>query len=111
MKQLLTVSPSLVERFGLFTIIVLGEIIVGAVSGLSSQHHLTWEGGLLALLGVLIAVGLWWVYFDFVSHRQPRTTRGHVTSWIYLHLPFTASVAAAGAAILNLLSHEGDACT
>ena len=107
MEVLRSVSPSLIERFGLFTIIVLGEVIVGAVSGLSSSHHLTWNGGLLALLGVLIAVGLWWVYFDFVSHRKPNPTDRSITSWIYLHLPFTASVAAVGAAVLDIVEHEG----
>ncbi len=32
----LTLSPALVERFGLFTILVLAEVIVGLVTGLLS---------------------------------------------------------------------------
>jgi low temperature requirement protein LtrA len=66
------VSPSLVERFGLFTIIVLGVVIVGVVGGVSEHHHLSWLVGGTAALGTLIAIGLWWVYFDFVSHHLPR---------------------------------------
>ena len=69
LDKLIIVSPSTVERFGLFTIIVLGEVVVGVVSGLSDHHHLRWEIGAVALIGILIAAGLWWVYFDFVSHR------------------------------------------
>ena len=54
------VSPSAVERFGLFTIIVLGEVIVGVVQGVAGHHHLSWlAGGRTAALGMLIAIGLW----------------------------------------------------
>jgi low temperature requirement protein LtrA len=103
-----TVSPSAVERFGLFTIIVLGEVIVGVVNGVAGQHELSWLVGALAALGMLIAIGLWWVYFDAVSHRRPIARRSKVLSWMYLHLPVTAGIAAAGAAILNVTEHAGE---
>ncbi|MCP4283418.1 MAG: low temperature requirement protein A, partial [Gammaproteobacteria bacterium] len=106
--KIVVVSPSMVERFGLPTIIVLGEVVVGVVSGLSDQHHLTLEVGVIALLGMLVAIGLWWVYFDFVSHRIPRAQTSSVASWTYLHLPLVASIAAVGAAVLNLVEHVGD---
>ena len=101
-NMLVVTSPSSVERFGLFTIIVLGEIVVGVVSGLSDQHHLTWHAGGVAFLSILICIGLWWVYFDFVSHRIPNDTLSSVLSWTYLHIPLTASIAAVGAAVLNI---------
>jgi low temperature requirement protein LtrA len=85
-------SPSLVERFGLFTIIVLGEVIVGVVGGVSGHHHLSWLVGGIAALGTLIAIGLWWVYFDFVSHHLPRPGMAMVSAWLYLHLPFPPSI-------------------
>jgi low temperature requirement protein LtrA len=58
------ISPSAVERFGLFTIIVLGEVIVGVVAGVAGHHHLNWLVGVTAGLGMLIAIGMWWIYFD-----------------------------------------------
>ena len=97
------VSPSMVERFGLFTIIVLGEVVVGVVSGLGNHHHLTWLVGGVAFMGMLIAASLWWVYFDFISYRIPKPATKSVTSWTYLHLPLTAAIAAVGAAILNVI--------
>ena len=106
--KMVVVSPSNVERFGLLTIIVLGEVVVGVVSGLSELHHLTLEVGVIALLGMLVAIGLWWVYFDFVSHRIPRAQASSVAAWTYLHLPLVASIAAVGAAVLNLVEHVGD---
>ncbi|HXQ38780.1 MAG TPA: low temperature requirement protein A [Anaerolineales bacterium] len=102
------ISSSTVERFGLFTIIVLGEVIVGVVSGVAEHLHLSWLAGATALLGMLIAIGLWWVYFDFVSGRPPmRHTRSSLL-WIYLHLPITMGIAAVGASILNVVEHAGE---
>jgi low temperature requirement protein LtrA len=104
----LVLSPAIVERFGLFTIIVLGEVIVGVVQGLTGHHDFTWLVGATAVLGMLIAIGLWWVYFDFVSHRPPIIMRTTVAGWIYAHLFMTMGIAATGAAVLNVVEHAGE---
>ena len=106
-SRLFDFSPSMVERFGLLTIIVLGEVIVGVVNGLSEHHQLTGEISLIALLSMLIGVGLWWIYFDSVSHRKPINTAVSTLSWMYLHLPLIASIAAVGAATLNVVEQAG----
>lgn len=98
------VNPSLVERFGLFNIIVLGEIVVGVVSGVTHLDF-TIGIGIHALLGTLIAIGAWWIYFDFVSHRIPKHGVARSTMWYYLHLPLTMSIAAVGAAVLVIIEH------
>jgi low temperature requirement protein LtrA len=102
------VSPSLVERFGLFTIIVLGEVIVRVVGGVSEHHHLSWLVGGTAALGTLIAIGLWWIYFDFVSHHPPHSNLAMLSAWYYAHLPLTMGIAAVGAAVLNVVEHVGE---
>jgi low temperature requirement protein LtrA len=102
------ISSSAVERFGLFTIIVLGEVIVGVVSGVAEHPHLSWLAGGTALLGMLIAIGLWWVYFDFVSGRPPMPHTRSRLLWIYLHLPITMGIAAVGASILNVVENAGE---
>ena len=102
------ISSSAVERFGLFTIIVLGEVIVGVVSGVAEHPHLSWMAGGTGLLGMLISIGLWWVYFDFVSGRPPIPRTGPRLWWIYLHLPITMGIAAVGASILNVVEHAGE---
>jgi low temperature requirement protein LtrA len=103
-----SISPSAVERFGLFTIIVLGEVIVGVVGGVAGHHHLTWLVGGTAALGMLIAIGLWWVYFDFVSQHMPIDTQSKTLGWMYLHVPLTIAIAATGAAVLNIVEHTGE---
>jgi low temperature requirement protein LtrA len=102
------VSESMVERFGLFTIIVLGEVIVATVQGLAGQHGPSWTAGITAALGMLVAVGAWWIYFDFVSQRRPWPRRLSQGAWFLLHLPMTLGIAAAGAALLNVVEHAGD---
>jgi low temperature requirement protein LtrA len=61
----LTPTDSLVERFGLFTIIVLGEVILGVVAGLSGVERdaKTVITGLLALwlgFGSGGSTSIWW---------------------------------------------------
>jgi low temperature requirement protein LtrA len=99
------ITPSLVERFGLFNIIVLGEIIVGVVVGVTDNHHLTWSLAAQAIIGTLLAIILWWNYFDFVSHRIPTKGVWNVSRWFYLHLPLTMGITVVGASILNIIHH------
>jgi low temperature requirement protein LtrA len=99
------VSASLVERFGLLTIIVLGEVVVGVVAGVTEHHNLTWQVGGIAALGMLLAIGLWWVYFDLISHHRPHRNMGIVFAWLYLHLPLTIGITAVGASVLNAVEH------
>jgi low temperature requirement protein LtrA len=101
-------SPAAVERFGLFTIIVLGEVIVGVVQGVVGVYYLNWTVGATAGLGMLIAIGVWWIYFDYVSHRLPLIKSITNYVWGYLHLPMTIGIAATGAAVLNVVEHTGE---
>jgi low temperature requirement protein LtrA len=96
-------TPSLIERLGLFVIIVLGEVVVGAVNGMAENKPLGLDGIVIGLLGMLVAIGLWWIYFDLVSHRPPISRRTQL--WLYLHLPLVISMAAGGAGVLNTVEH------
>jgi low temperature requirement protein LtrA len=103
----IAVTPSLIERLGLFVIIVLGEVIVGAVQGMAEIAPVDRDGIAIGLLGVLVAIGLWWIYFDLISHRAPVSNRTQL--WLYLHLPFVMAIAAGGAGVLNTVEHAADA--
>ena len=92
----------MIERFDTFTLIVLGEVVVGVVSGLTeaTQDVVTIATGLLALI---IGLGFWWIYFDIVGGRPARRTGAAVTVWILGHLPVVLAIAAAGAAMVGLV--------
>jgi low temperature requirement protein LtrA len=83
---------------------VLGEVIVGAVNGMASVDRIAAGEIVVGLLGVLVAVGLWWIYFDLVSHHQPTPNRTQL--WLYLHLPLFVAMAAVGAGVLNTVEHS-----
>lgn len=102
----MTATDSMVERFGLFTIIVLGEVVVGVVTGLSeaARDFRTMATG---LIGLMIGFGIWWSYFDFVGRRRPAQAVSPVR-WMVSHLPVTAAIAASGAALVSLIEHAAD---
>jgi len=100
-------TESMVERFGLFAIIVLGEVVIGVVDGLShvEPDALTIVTGLLALG---IGFGFWWAYFDIVGRRKPRADGPAIVTWMLSQLPITLAIAAAGAAMVSLIEHAHD---
>jgi low temperature requirement protein LtrA len=88
------------ERYGLFTLIVLGESVLSAATGFQESFDaggLT--GGLFAvgLGGLLIAFSCWWIYFDHPGHLTP--TRRQAFAWGYAHVAVFASLAALGAGL------------
>jgi low temperature requirement protein LtrA len=104
------VTDALVERFGLITIIVLGETLTGVVAGLAREpiSGLTLSVGLVA---VVVGFGAWWTYFDFAGHRHPRPDPPATLRWLLSHLPLTAAIAAMGAAMVSLVDHAHDGRT
>jgi low temperature requirement protein LtrA len=101
----ITLTDSTIERFGLFTIIVLGEVVVGVVDGLSEATR-DFRTVATGLIGLSIGFGAWWTYFDFVGRRFPRGESG--VAWMYSHLPVSMGIAGAGAALVSLVAHAGD---
>jgi low temperature requirement protein LtrA len=93
------VSPGhFAERFSLIVIIALGESIVAIGAGL---HELDAGKVVAALLGLVLAFGIWWAYFDvvaLVSERHFREAQGMRRiriardSYSYLHLPMIAGI-------------------
>ncbi len=52
------------ERFGLFLIILLGEVVVEAGQASVSGHDPTAAGWAALVAAMVLAAALWWVYFD-----------------------------------------------
>ncbi|WP_289501206.1 low temperature requirement protein A [Gloeocapsopsis sp. IPPAS B-1203] len=109
---LLPHAAHLPERFGLFTIIVLGEAIIAVVDGVSEQE---WDIGsaIAAVFGLSIAFSLWWLYFDNigVSAVQRARNEGRIAvlnAWLYTHLPLVIGIAATGVGVEQVLLTEAN---
>jgi low temperature requirement protein LtrA len=90
------------ERYGLFTIIVLGECVLAASGGV--QLALTAGGVSLSLIavavgGLLIVLGLWWSYFKHPTEIEREITLGQAITWGYGHYVVFAAIAALGAGL------------
>ena len=89
------------ERYGLFTIIVLGESILSASLAMQSAIQTGDVNGELAPIiagGLLIVLSMWWLYFDRPIHDLLTSTRTAFV-WGYGHLLIFASAAAVGAGL------------
>jgi low temperature requirement protein LtrA len=88
------------ERYGLFTILVLGESLLSATAGFQQAIDaggLSVELVVLGLSGLVLAFGCWWLYFDHPGHLSP--TRAQGFRWGYGHVLVFAALAALGAGV------------
>lgn len=88
------------ERFGLFTLILLGESLLASVNAIlnvgTSGHALS---GLLflAVTGLLIAAGMWWMYFGFEQgDRMDSSRSGFLFGYGHYFLFAAAGAVSAG---------------
>ncbi|WP_030341628.1 low temperature requirement protein A [Streptomyces sp. NRRL S-1022] len=89
------------ERYGLFTIIVLGETIAAATVAVKSgvdEHDALGELLPIAAGGLLIVFSAWWIYFVVPIHGHLRSSR-RAFVWGYGHYLVFASAAAIGAGL------------
>ncbi|MEU7843743.1 low temperature requirement protein A [Micromonospora sp. NPDC049114] len=93
------------ERYGLFTLIVLGEAVlaisVAIQTGLDAGDHGLWA---LAAAGALIVFALWWLYFDRPVDAPDRLPYSLI--WGYGHYLIFGAIAAVGAGLPVVVDHE-----
>lgn len=99
-------SEHLPERFGLFVVIVLGEVVASIILGLK-DHPITPLSLLVAAAGIVGAVGAWWAYFDHIDETVVLRTQLAGQVWTYSHLPLAMSLVAFGVGVEQLIVHPG----
>jgi low temperature requirement protein LtrA len=100
------------ERHGLIVLIALGESIVALGVG----AHAVLDAGVVAaaVLGLVVAATLWWVYFDVTAivaeRRLQRAAEGRERnelardSYSYLHFPMVAGIALLAVGVKHTLA-------
>lgn len=95
------------ERYGLFSIIVLGESILAVSIGV---EEVGWSATtvLTAGLAFLVAVSVWWTYFDRSGRTALEGGPGVSFIWGYGHLVIFGGIAALGVGTELLIELEGE---
>jgi low temperature requirement protein LtrA len=104
------------ERHGLILIIALGESIVAIGVGVTDLP-ISWPIIVASLLGLAVASGLWWIYFDATAHygeralaAEPAETRPKLArdAYTFLHFPMVAGVILLALGLKKVLEYVGD---
>ncbi len=98
------------ERYGLLTIITLGEGVIGTVASLGAvveSQGWTLDAVLVAVAGTGLTFGLWWMYFTVPSAEVLHVHRERGLPWGYGHMLIFGSIAATGAGLHVAASYIG----
>ncbi|NDJ53107.1 MAG: low temperature requirement protein A [Chloroflexi bacterium] len=92
----------MVERYGIFTIIVLGESFVKVIDGMAGT---AFSAALVpgVISGTVVGLSLWWMYFDDMSEADVHSRGTSTYMWIYSHAPLSIGLVAFGVAAKKLL--------
>lgn len=101
------------ERYGLFTLIVLGESLLASANAIiDAKNELDSFVPLISIsvLTLVVTASLWWIYF-WAPHHRAITTFGRSIRYGYAHYFVFAAAAAFSAGIeveLDVLTGESD---
>lgn len=95
------------ERFGLFTIIVLGEAVIATANG-ASKVSWTFQTIAAAAIGFAVAACIWWLNFDFAEDGAIQSN-SLVPRFVYLygHFFVVASIVALGIGVEHAIIEVG----
>ncbi|WP_214484723.1 low temperature requirement protein A [Bacillus sp. SM2101] len=108
-RKYLIKSPTniahLLERFGLFTIILFGESIVSTLAVLRPQEG-DWNSIAFSTISFITIIAMWWQYFDNMDKKVDKSIQTAGQSIIYGHLIIYTSLSLIAASIQLMFLHE-----
>jgi low temperature requirement protein LtrA len=101
-------AAHLPERYGLFSIILMGESMVAVMTGMEHQEYWSVRAASSAVLGMALIVAIWWCYYDLVSAAGERSVRSpreavRFQVWSYAHLPMYLGIAVTGVGLEHFI--------
>jgi low temperature requirement protein LtrA len=94
----------MLERFGIFTIIVLGEAFVKVLDD-AQGTALGIEQVIFGILGLVVLYTLWWLYFSDAADRlYDLTSNVKLSSWSWGHFFLATSLVVYGVAAKKLFA-------
>jgi low temperature requirement protein LtrA len=101
-------ATHLPERFGLFTLILLGESVVAVMQGMENQEEWTPLAAACAFGGMTLCFAIWWCYFDAsgATGEQPVRSRHDAVRfhvWSYAHFPLYLGIVVLGVGVQRIV--------
>ena len=102
------------ERFGLFTLILLGESLVAVMKGIESQETWSLPAASSAVTGMAALFAIWWWYFDRARaagehHVRSRRDAVRLHVWSYAHFPLYLGIVIIGVGLQRVGALAGRA--
>lgn len=97
----------LTQRYGLLTLMALGESFVQVLVAVSESTH---GSSMLqqAVTALLLTAGVFWIYFDDVAGSKIRPGRIRWIIWLYAHIPLQVGITASAVALAKGLHMDSD---
>ena len=97
------------ERFGLLTIILLGEFVASVMRGIESQMGWSFLAASAAVLSLALGFAIWSCYSDGAMGWETRHVRSHkdvvrLRSWIALHFALFLGIAILGVGVRRAIA-------
>ncbi|SDB86598.1 Low temperature requirement protein LtrA [Sanguibacter gelidistatuariae] len=103
-------AEHIAERYGLFTIIVLGEGVLAASTGVQAALGSRGVSGslvVIAVAGLVLIFALWWLYFLEATGDALARHRDRSYLWGYAHYGIFVALAALGAGLEVAVEQTG----
>ncbi|KAF9096637.1 hypothetical protein BGX23_010815 [Mortierella sp. AD031] len=101
------VGSHLPERLGLFTLIILGESVMGLFmltdELVDAPGKLGWDNLTLLIFSITLVKCQWFLYFDDYHEQGPVRSSIHSALWTYLHFMLNLSQLLLGTGCLDLI--------
>jgi low temperature requirement protein LtrA len=105
-------AAHLPERFGLFTLILLGEALIAIMKGIQAQPDWSLAAASTALSGIAFVAAVWWAYFETAAAAEHRFVRCRadcykLARWSAAHLPLYLSTALVAVGVEHAVKNGG----
>ena len=102
-------AAHLPERYGLFSIILMGESMVAVMTGMEHQAYWSVRAASAAVFAMGLIVVIWWCYFDVVEAVSERIVRSRGDAvrfqiWSHAHLPLYLGIAVTGVGLEHVIA-------
>ena len=95
LEKVPTNTAHLLERFGLFSIILFGEALISTLVVIQPKQG-NWDSISFAIISFILIISMWWQYFDNMEKKldKSRQTSGQIIIYGHLFILMSLSMVA-----------------